>query len=52
MHYHNVQDIASISGITELNIGHGIIAQAVFIGLKQAVLEMKTLMIDAREAVV
>lgn len=43
LHYHNTQAIAAISGIHELNIGHAIIAHAIFVGLKQAVREMKEL---------
>jgi pyridoxine 5-phosphate synthase len=41
--YHNVRDIAAISGIRELNIGHSIIARAIFSGLDNAVREMKRL---------
>lgn len=41
LHYHNTQEIASIGGMNELNIGHAIIARAVFVGLKEAVREMK-----------
>jgi pyridoxine 5-phosphate synthase len=41
LHYENVERIASIDGITELNIGHSIIARAVFLGLAGAVNEMK-----------
>ena len=41
LHYENVERIASIDGITELNIGHSIIARAVFLGLAGAVKEMK-----------
>jgi pyridoxine 5-phosphate synthase len=41
LHYENVGRIASIDGITELNIGHSIIARAVFLGLAGAVKEMK-----------
>lgn len=44
LHYHNVQLIAAIPGIEELNIGHAIIAQSVFTGLGAAVTEMKRLM--------
>lgn len=44
LHYHNVQPIVAIEGITELNIGHAIIAQAVFSGLAGAVAEMKALL--------
>ena len=42
LHYENVERIAAITGITELNIGHSIIARAVFSGLTEAVQEMKT----------
>ncbi len=41
--YHNVGEIAAIEGICELNIGHSIIAQAVFSGLHEAVVEMRRL---------
>lgn len=47
LHYHNVQPIAAIAGIAELNIGHAIVARAVFGGLQEAVLEMKRLMREA-----
>jgi len=43
LHYHNVQAIANIDGIRELNIGHAIIARALFSGLSDAVSEMKTI---------
>jgi len=48
LHYHNVQSIASIPQVRELNIGHAIIAESVFCGLQQAVRNMKQLMLDAR----
>lgn len=48
LHYHNVQAIAAIPEMVELNIGHAIIARAVFSGIKQAVAEMKQLMQAAR----
>lgn len=48
LHYHNVQAIAALVDIEELNIGHAIIAQAVFCGLNEAVREMKRLMLEAR----
>jgi len=48
LHYHNVQPIAAIREIVELNIGHAIIARAVFSGLAAAVSEMKRLMVEAR----
>ena len=44
LHYHNVERIAAIKGLSDLNIGHAIIARAVFTGLAEAVREMKTLM--------
>lgn len=43
LHYHNTEAIAAIEGINELNIGHAIIAHAAFVGLKQAVKEMRDL---------
>jgi pyridoxine 5-phosphate synthase len=46
--YHNVSDIARIEPIRELNIGHAIIARAVFCGLDRAVRDMKGLMDTAR----
>ena len=45
--YHNVQPIAALPGIHELNIGHAIVAQALFVGWKEAVSEMKRLMVEA-----
>ena len=47
LHYHNVQDIVAIPEIVELNIGHAIIAESVFIGLDAAVRKMKALL-DAK----
>ena len=49
LHYHNVQPIAAIKVIEELNIGHAIVAQAVYSGLPDAVREMKRLMVEARQ---
>jgi len=43
LHYENVRAIALLPGIRELNIGHAIVAHAVFVGLPQAVREMKAL---------
>ena len=48
LHYQNVKPIARIPEIVELNIGHAIIARAVFDGLGPAVIEMKRLMLEAR----
>ncbi|MDN2655107.1 pyridoxine 5'-phosphate synthase [Cobetia sp. 14N.309.X.WAT.E.A4] len=50
LNYHNVEAIAGISGLNELNIGHAIIARAMFVGLKEAVIEMKRLCIAGQEA--
>jgi pyridoxine 5-phosphate synthase len=47
LHYHNVQAIAAIPGVAELNIGHAIVAQALFVGWERAVAEMKRLMVEA-----
>ena len=44
LHYDNVGRIAAIGGIDELNIGHAIVARALFVGLAQAVKDMKRLM--------
>ncbi|BET97431.1 pyridoxine 5'-phosphate synthase [Xenorhabdus taiwanensis] len=46
--YHNVQRIAALPEIYELNIGHAIIGRAVFSGLPAAVADMKTLLREAR----
>jgi pyridoxine 5-phosphate synthase len=48
LHYHNVSRVASIAAIVELNIGHSIVAQALFDGFAQAVARMKALMVAAR----
>ena len=48
LNYHNVQPVAAIREIVELNIGHAIIARAVFDGLAAAVRDMKALMAAAR----
>ncbi|HTH72842.1 MAG TPA: pyridoxine 5'-phosphate synthase [Trinickia sp.] len=50
LHYTNVQQIAAIEGIVELNIGHAIVAQAIFSGWENAVREMKAIMVAARLA--
>jgi pyridoxine 5-phosphate synthase len=48
LNYHNVQPVARIPEIVELNIGHAIVARAIFDGLSTAVIEMKRLMTEAR----
>jgi pyridoxine 5-phosphate synthase len=52
LHYHNVQRIAALTDIHELNIGHAIVARAVFSGLAGAVREMKQIMQQARQEAV
>ena len=47
LHYHNVEPIAAIAGVHELNIGHAIVAHALFVGFKDAVAEMKQLILAA-----
>lgn len=48
LHLGNVTPVAAIDGISELNIGHAIVAQAVFDGWEKAVRDMKALMVQAR----
>jgi len=48
LHFHNVEAICKIPEIIELNIGHSVIAQAVFSGLEQTVRDLKRVMRDAR----
>ena len=45
LHYTNVQAIAAIADIAELNIGHAIVAHAIFAGWENAVREMKAIMV-------
>ncbi|MGB4343839.1 MAG: pyridoxine 5'-phosphate synthase [Moraxellaceae bacterium] len=52
LHYHNTQPIAALTGINELNIGHAIVARAIFSGLAGAVRDMKALMQQARQEAV
>lgn len=48
LHYHNVEAIAALPMMHELNIGHAIVARALFTGLAESVREMKRLMREAR----
>ena len=50
LHYENVQAVAAIPGVAELNIGHAIVARAVFDGWEKAIRDMKAAMIIARQA--
>ena len=51
LHYHNVEQIAEIPELNELNIGHGIVARALFVGLKEAISEMKQIMLQTQARV-
>jgi pyridoxine 5-phosphate synthase len=48
LNYHNVQPVAAITEIVELNIGHSIISRAIFDGLTTAIRDMRALMLAAR----
>jgi pyridoxine 5-phosphate synthase len=48
LNYHNVGPVAALDRMAELNIGHSIVARAVFVGLERAVREMKTCIMTAR----
>jgi pyridoxine 5-phosphate synthase len=48
LHYENVKPVAAIPEIVELNIGHAIVAEAIFCGWQEAVRRMKRLMLEAR----
>ena len=50
LNYDNVAAVAAVAGIAELNIGHAIVAQAIFTGWEAAVRQMKRLMTEARRA--
>jgi pyridoxine 5-phosphate synthase len=47
LNYFNVQPIAALTGIRELHIGHAIVSRAVFVGMREAVRQMKQLMVQA-----
>ena len=49
LNYQNVQPVAALTQVKELNIGHAIIAEAIFSGLPEAVSQMKQLMMMARK---
>jgi pyridoxine 5-phosphate synthase len=48
LHFGNTARIAALPGISELNIGHALVAEALFIGWRRAVADMKALMLVAR----
>ena len=47
LNYFNVQPVARLAGVRELHIGHAIVSRAVFVGMREAVREMKRLMVEA-----
>jgi len=47
LNYYNVQPVARLAGVRELHIGHSIVSRSVFVGLREAVREMKQLMREA-----
>ena len=48
LHYKNVQEIVAIENIKELNIGHSIVAEALFIGWEKAIKNMKKIITRSR----
>jgi pyridoxine 5-phosphate synthase len=50
LNFQNVGPIAAIPQVSELNIGHAIIARALFTGMEESVREMKRLMVESRRA--
>lgn len=49
LNYFNVQPVAALPGIRELHIGHAIVSRALFVGMREAVKEMKRLLREARQ---
>jgi len=47
LNYFNVQPVAALPGVRELHIGHAIVSRALFVGMREAVREMKSLMVQA-----
>jgi pyridoxine 5-phosphate synthase len=47
LNYFNVEPVAALPGVRELHIGHAIVSRAVFVGMREAVREMKALMVAA-----
>jgi pyridoxine 5-phosphate synthase len=47
LNYFNVQPVAALPGVRELHIGHAIVSRSLFVGLREAVRQMKTLMREA-----
>ncbi len=51
LNYFNVEPVARLPGVRELHIGHAIVSRAVFVGMREAVREMKRLMVEAAHGV-
>ena len=49
LNYYNVGPIARLHGVRELHIGHAIVSRSIFVGLRQAVAEMKRLLREAAQ---
>jgi pyridoxine 5-phosphate synthase len=47
LNYFNVQPVAALAGVRELHIGHAIVSRAVFVGMREAVRQMKALIREA-----
>ena len=47
LNYFNVQPVAALPGVRELHIGHAIVSRAIFVGMREAVREMKSLIREA-----
>jgi pyridoxine 5-phosphate synthase len=47
LNYFNVEPVAQLAGVRELHIGHAIVSRAVFVGMREAVREMKALIVNA-----
>ena len=50
LNYFNVQPVAALPGVRELHIGHAIVSRAVFVGMREAVRQMKALIREAAQS--
>lgn len=50
LNYFNVEPVARLKGVRELHIGHSIVSRALFVGMREAVREMKRLMVEGSRA--
>ncbi|MEI6548508.1 MAG: pyridoxine 5'-phosphate synthase, partial [Burkholderiales bacterium] len=50
LNYVNVQPVAALAGVRELHIGHAIVSRAIFVGMREAVREMKRLLREGAAA--